>query len=108
MISVFMSCLFIVGFQQSGAAYFQNAGKPKISTVLTLSRQVFILMPCVLILSRFLGMEGILIAGPISDVSSAVITGIFILLEAKKLGKLEREKNLAPPDLSDGYAAARL
>jgi putative MATE family efflux protein len=99
MISVFMSCLFIVGFQQAGASYFQNAGKPKISTVLTLSRQVLILMPCVLILSRFFGMEGILISGPIADIASALITGVFIVLEARKLGILEREESVLRLDM---------
>jgi Na+-driven multidrug efflux pump len=92
MITVFMACLFIVGFQQAGAAYFQSVGKPRISVVLTLSRQVLILMPCVLILSRSLGLKGILISGPISDVSSAILTGIFILREVRKLGELERKK----------------
>jgi putative MATE family efflux protein len=94
MISVFMSFLFIVGFQQAGASYFQNAGNPRISVLLTLSRQALILAPCVLILSHFYKLDGILISGPIADVSSAMLTGIFIMLEVKKLRNLEQKTPL--------------
>ena len=89
MMKIFMACLFLVGFQQSGAAYFQSAGKPRISIVLTLSRQVLILIPSVWILSYFFQLQGLLVSGIISDIASALITGIFILREAGNLKKLE-------------------
>ena len=98
MLIVFRMLIFVTGFQQAGAVYFQYSGKPKTSILLTLSRQVFILMPCVLILPRFFQFDGILYSGPISDVLSTIITGIFILLELKRLDKLIKEEPFPAAD----------
>ena len=91
MLVVFRMFIFVVGIQQAGAAYFQYSGKPKISILLSLSRQVLILMPCVLILPRYFQLNGILYAGPISDVLSTAITGVFVLRELKRLDRLCQE-----------------
>jgi Na+-driven multidrug efflux pump len=85
MIQVFMFCLFVVGFQQAGAAYFQFVGKPKFALVLTLSRQALVLIPCLLILPRFFQLQGILVSGPIADTVSALVTGICIYLRSGPL-----------------------
>lgn len=82
----FMMFFPVVGFQIVSSNYFQAVGKPKHSALLGLSRQVLILIPSLLILPKFYGLEGILSAGPLSDIVSAVITGIFIIFEMKKLG----------------------
>lgn len=82
----FMIFFPVVGFQIVSSNYFQAVGKPKHSALLGLSRQVLILIPSLLILPRFYGLEGILSAGPLSDIVSAVITGVFIIFEMKKLG----------------------
>jgi Na+-driven multidrug efflux pump len=76
----------IVGAQVVGASYFQAVGKPKQAAFLSLSRQVLILIPSILILPRFFGLNGIYYAGPLSDLSSAILTGIWIALELQKLG----------------------
>jgi Na+-driven multidrug efflux pump len=95
MITVYMMCLLVVGFQQAGAAYFQYAGKPAYAVLLTLSRQGFLLIPSLLILPRFFQMEGLLYAGPIADIGSALATGIGIFFEVRRLSRLEREKREA-------------
>ena len=92
MMIIFRAFIFVVGFQQMGAAYFQFSGKPKISIVLTLSRQVLILLPCILILSRYFGMNGILYSGPIADFTSTTLVFIFIIREYKRLNRLQREQ----------------
>ena len=81
----FMIFLPFVGFQIVSSTYFQAVGKPKHSALLGLSRQVLILIPALIILPKFLGLEGVISAGPLSDIISAVVTGIFILIEMKKL-----------------------
>jgi len=95
MITVYMMFLLVVGFQQAGAAYFQYAGKPAYAVLLTLSRQGFLLIPSLLILPRFFQMEGLLYAGPIADIGSALATGVCILFEVRRLNRLEREKREA-------------
>ncbi|HHU29226.1 MAG: MATE family efflux transporter [Bacillota bacterium] len=83
---IFLLAMPIVGAQVVGASYFQAVGKPKQAAFLSLSRQVLILIPSILILPRFFGLNGIYYAGPLSDLSSAILTGIWIALELQKLG----------------------
>jgi Na+-driven multidrug efflux pump len=81
----FMTFLPFIGFQIVSSNYFQAVGKPRHSALLGLSRQVLILIPALLILPTFFGLNGVISAGPLADAVSTVITGIFILLEMKKL-----------------------
>ncbi|OQB16067.1 MAG: Multidrug export protein MepA [Firmicutes bacterium ADurb.Bin193] len=81
----FMLFLPIVGFQIISTGYFQAVGKPRQSAFLALSRQVLFMIPALLILPRFFGLEGVISAGPFADVASTVVTGVFIYFELKKL-----------------------
>lgn len=86
-ILTYLVCFVFVGFQIAGSNYFQAVGKPGYSMFLSLSRQVLILIPLLLILPHFLKMEGILIAGPIADFSSFIITLVCILYEFRKINR---------------------
>lgn len=81
----FLIFLPIVGFQIVSSNYFQAIGKPAHSALLGLSRQVLILIPALIILPKIFGLNGILSAGPLADIISSVLTGIFIFIEMKKL-----------------------
>jgi putative MATE family efflux protein len=106
MLIVFRAMIFVVGFQQSGSAYFQFTGKAKMSVFLTLSRQVLILIPLLMILPRYMGMDGILYAGPISDTAATILTATFIFNEYRRLGKLISGQASVDGSASDGSAAA--
>lgn len=56
-----------------GSAYFQAIGQARRALILALSKQGFFLIPLILILPQFLGIEGIWYAFPIADVGSAVL-----------------------------------
>lgn len=84
-VSMFLIFLPVIGFQIVSANYFQAVGKPRHAAFLSLSRQVLVLIPALLILPGIWGINGILAAGPVSDLVSSVITGIFILRELKQL-----------------------
>lgn len=84
----FLIFLPIIGFQIVSSNYFQAVGKPKHSAFLGLSRQVLILIPALIILPEIFGLDGILAAGPLSDIVSSIITGIFIMIEMRKLDAL--------------------
>jgi Na+-driven multidrug efflux pump len=83
---VFMLTLPVVGFQIASSGYFQAVGKPRQAMVLVLSRQVLVLIPAILILPRFFGLSGIYYAGPVSDLASAVLTGVWLAVELRHLG----------------------
>jgi len=86
----------IIGFQIVSSAYFQAIGKPKQSMLLSLSRQVLILIPLVLILPKSMGLIGLFTAGPIADVSSSILTAIFLFYELKNLDKKHQDEKVKP------------
>ncbi|SMB79504.1 putative efflux protein, MATE family [Desulfonispora thiosulfatigenes DSM 11270] len=86
-IHYFFIMLPVVGFQIVGANYYQAVGKPRAAMILTLSRQILFLIPLLLILPRFYGLEGILYAGPTADFCSFILTFIFIAREFKFLSR---------------------
>lgn len=81
----------VIGFQIVSSNYFQAAGKPKHSAFLGLSRQIIILIPALIILPKFFGVDGVILAGPLADITSSVLTGIFVIIEMRKLDTLHGE-----------------
>lgn len=73
--------------------FFQSIGKPVQSTILSLLRQVAVLIPTVLIFANIWGVEGILRAMPTSDTISAVISAIMIMAYWKKIFAKEGMRN---------------
>ncbi|MGI6120322.1 MAG: MATE family efflux transporter [Desulfosporosinus sp.] len=90
----FLAVLPIVGFQIVGANYFQAVGKPVQSTILSLSRQVLIFIPLLLILPNYYGIEGVWITAPIADVLAVMLTAAFLFFEMKKM-KMFKKSSLA-------------
>lgn len=77
----YLLAIFTAGFQLISSYYFQATGRPWKACLLTLSRQLFLLVPLILMMSRIFGLQGILYAGPLADAGAAVIAGIFVWKE---------------------------
>jgi putative MATE family efflux protein len=88
---IFLMMLPIVAFQIVSSNYFQAVGKPKHSMFLSLSRQVIVLIPLILILPGIFRLNGVWAAGPASDFISSVITAIFLYFEIKHLNMKHNE-----------------
>ena len=88
---IYLMMLPIVGFQIVSSNYFQAVGKPRQAMILSLSRQVLLLIPALLILPRFFGLDGVFYAGPAADFGSSVITGIWLYFELKHLDRRHSE-----------------
>ncbi len=82
---IYCAVLPIVGFQIIASNYFQAIGKARLAAFLSLLRQIIVLLPLILILPRFMGVEGVWVASPISDLVSAVITYFFFRREIHRL-----------------------
>ncbi len=76
--------LSVIGVSIVGTNYIQSIGKAKMATLLSLLRQVILLIPLITILPNFYGLDGVWYAQPISDTLAAVITGIVLLRELKR------------------------
>ncbi|WP_459479798.1 MATE family efflux transporter [Clostridium saccharoperbutylacetonicum] len=84
-IRIFLVMLPLVGCQIIITNYFQSIGKVKISMFLSLLRQVIILIPCMLIIPVFKGLDGVWIAGATSDLLSVMVTLIVFAKVSKKV-----------------------
>ena len=84
---IYLFSIFCAGFQIVSTNYFQATGQPLKASILSSLRQLLLLIPLILILPLFMGLDGILYSAPIADVASAVIVAFFIVPEMKKLNR---------------------
>ncbi|HBC92744.1 MAG TPA: MATE family efflux transporter [Pelotomaculum sp.] len=82
---MFFALFPVVGFQIICSNYFQAVGKPVQSTILSLSRQVLLFIPLLLILPNFWGINGVWRTAPIADGLAVLLTATLIYLEMKNL-----------------------
>lgn len=82
---VYLSMLPIIGFQIVSSNYFQATGKPKQAMLLSLSRQVIVLIPALIILPKLFKLNGVWMAGPVSDLIASIITARFLIKDLKQL-----------------------
>ena len=73
----------LIGMSMIGSNYIQSIGKAKQSMFLGLLRQVILLVPMMLILPKFLGLDGVWFSQPVADVISFIITFIVVNKEVK-------------------------
>lgn len=83
----------VLGFQIISSNYFQAIGKPVIGSILSLSRQLIVLMPVLILLPRFLGILGVWLAYPVSDFISFILTFVFIYFDMKVLNEKIKNQN---------------
>lgn len=91
---IFLFMMIVVGIQPASSILFTAIGKSYKGIFLAMIRQVFLLIPLLLILPIYFDIDGILYAGPISDGISAVIAFIFLYRELRRLTVMEKEENL--------------
>lgn len=75
----------IVGFQIVASSFFQSIGKARVSIYLSLTRQVLFLIPALLILPHFWGLNGVWLGSPVADVTSSLLTLFVLKWQLKKL-----------------------
>ena len=82
-IRIMFAGTFVIGFQVVGATFFQAINRALPSFILSVSRQLLILIPLLLILPKFMGLNGAWLAHPISDYISVIITIAFLWKQIK-------------------------
>lgn len=75
----------IIGFQMVTSNFFQSIGMVSKAIFLSISRQVLILIPCLLILPRYYGQFGVWVSMPVSDITASLIAGSMLIWQMKKL-----------------------
>ncbi len=69
--------------------FFQAVGEPLKSAVVSLCRDIVFFVPLVIILPKFFGVTGPLLAAPIADFVGILISGILTILFFKKLSNIK-------------------
>lgn len=87
---IFMFMTFINGIQPMCSGFFTSIGKARLGIVVSLTRQVLFLLPLILIFPVFLGIDGVMYAGPIADTAAAAIAIGFAAKELRKMKKTEQ------------------
>ncbi len=90
---IFLLLLPLTGVQMISSNFFAAIGKPVRGALLSLTRQVFFLIPLILILPLFFGIMGIMYASPAADVISFITVMIFIIREMRLMKKMEGAEN---------------
>ncbi len=89
----FMRCYLLMVIvncvQLLSSNFFAAIGKPVRGVLLSLTRQVFFLVPLILILPLFFGLDGILYAAPIADFIAFVTSAAVMRRELRGLKKME-------------------
>lgn len=91
---IYLFGIFCAGFQIVSTNYFQATGQPLKASILSALRQLLLLIPLLLILPLFMGLNGILYSAPIADIGSAIIVALFIIPEMKKLNRHVHEEDM--------------
>ncbi|HJC80026.1 MAG TPA: MATE family efflux transporter [Candidatus Mediterraneibacter excrementipullorum] len=89
---IFLFMVIVNGVQLISSNFFAAIGKPLKGLLLSMTRQVFFLIPLVLILPLFMGLNGILYAGPAADSIAFIVTVTLISRELSKMKHLEAEQ----------------
>ena len=87
---IYLMLVCVDGVQMLSSSFFSSIKKAYLGMFLSMTRQVLFLIPLVLILPKFFGLNGILYAAPIADFVAFVVSVICILAEFKKLNELEK------------------
>ena len=74
---IYLFMVFINGLQPIVSNFFSSIGKAWKGIFLSLTRQILFLLPLILLLPIFLGIDGVMYAGPIAD-GIAAVTAFFL------------------------------
>ena len=83
-------CFPVVGFQMVASNFFQSIGMASKAVFLSLSRQVVVLIPCLLLLPLAFGAQGIWYSMPLSDLIASVISAILLVRQFRQFTHAER------------------
>ena len=86
---IYMFLTIINGIQPVTSNFFNSIGKSRLGVFMSLTRQILFLLPLIVIFPIFMGIDGVMYAGPIADGAAAVVCGYFTVRELRELKQLE-------------------
>ena len=81
---IYLFMVVVNGVQLLSSSFFTAIGKALKGALLALTRQVFFLIPLILVLPLRLGIMGVLLAGPIADFMAFVLSVVLVSRELRR------------------------
>ena len=85
-----MFLTIVNGIQPVTSNFFNSIGKSQLGVFMSLTRQILFLLPLIIIFPIFMGIDGVMYAGPIAD-AAAIVCGYFTIRELKELNVLQKK-----------------
>ncbi len=89
---IYLFGMFLCFLQPLSSNFFTSIGKPKKGIFMSLTRQVIFLIPLILILPIFMGIDGVMYAGPIADTLAFIVCYVLVKHEYKQKEWQETQK----------------
>lgn len=96
MLRIYLFCTAFDAIQPVTTTFFTAIGKAFKGSFIALTRQVIFLVPLILILPIFFGINGIMFAGPVADMAAFILAVVLMLLETASLKKAEASAKAQP------------
>lgn len=81
---IFLFFTFLNFMQPISSNFFTSIGKPKRGIWLSLTRQIIFLLPLIVLFPLWMGIDGIMYAGPVSDLMAALVGVIMVGAELRR------------------------
>lgn len=87
---IYMLMTFVNGIQPITSNFFTSIGKAVVGMLMSMTRQIILLLPLILIFPLFWGIDGVMYAGPIADGAAAALAIAFSLRELRAIRGLDQ------------------
>lgn len=82
---IVMTMFPVVGFQIVTGNFFQYIGKPRKAIFLSMTRQMILLVPLLILLPPHFGTDGVWYSMPIADTSASVLAAVLLLFQLRRM-----------------------
>lgn len=86
---IYLSTILLSVLIKVFAIFFQSIGKPLYATIVSIGRDVVIIVPCAIILANVSGVDAFLFSSPIADTLGFIITIILFIICIRDLRMVE-------------------
>lgn len=91
---IYLMLIPLMGLQMISGVFFQATGYPVQSSLISLSKQIIFQLPATIIIPIFMGVEGALWAGPVSDIMAFSMTVFLLVFYWKKIFKSDEQPKI--------------
>lgn len=88
---IFMMMTFVNGIHPVVSNFFTSIGRAKMGILISMTRQILFLLPLLVLLPLVMGIDGVMVAGPIADGTAALLSFILVMREYRRMTALQAE-----------------